>query len=793
MSEFVFHYEQPGIGRLSLRRLQLEQDLGLIHTWVRAPYARYWGLTGSSEQQVRAAYEAICREAEVWVGHHDGHATFLVETYDPRGATVGEYYRVATGDRGMHVLVAPARQVIPGFTLAVMRSVLEFLFRDPDVDRIVVEPDLRNAKIHALNRKVGFRYQHILDLPNKTAHLAFCTRQDYARSQQQALLPAWEGAGPASSVAQAVDGDVWQHLNRQLTTKAIAELCHERLLSPRALTVAEPWGRYALDCESPGEHYEFRARQLSLEHWDIDPTSLRKCAADSVKPPDLVQFFIDQRVRLQLSDEVLPIYIQELLCSLYARHFADVTEACSSADLVHADFQEIEAAMTGGHPGFVANAGRIGFDVEDHARYAPESRATFQLLWLAVTKTRAVIATLPGLEYEALLRAELGSEQLSAFDAQLRARDLNPADFTYLPVHPWQWKDRVAQVYAPEFASGALVFLGPGPGRYRPQQSIRTALNLQAPERHYVKTALSVLNMGFTRGLSAEYMRATPAINHWVAELVNGDRFLQERGFKVLREVAAVGFNDARLEPLCPKTSPYRKQLAALFRESPVGKVRPGQRLMTMAALLHRDAQGRAFLPELVRASGLEVSAWLERYFSCYVASIVHCLCRYDLAFMPHGENLILVLEDNAVVGAFMKDIGEEVSVMSKRTPVPAEAARICIDAPVEIRALALFTDVFDGFLRHLAALLDGATGYPEARFWRGVASCIERYYSEQPSARESDYDFFVREFRHSCLNRLQLRNNRHMVDLSDPVASLQFAGSLKNPIAPYAPDPTAE
>ena len=35
---------------------------------------------------------------------------------------------------------------------------------------------------------------------------------------------------------------------------------------------------------------------------------------------------------------------------------------------------------------------------------------------------------------------------------------------------------------------------------------------------------------------------------------------------------------------------------------------------MTMAALLHVDPQGRALLPELVRASGLPVDAWLRRY-----------------------------------------------------------------------------------------------------------------------------------------------------------------------------------
>ena len=35
-----------------------------------------------------------------------------------------------------------------------------------------------------------------------------------------------------------------------------------------------------------------------------------------------------------------------------------------------------------------------------------------------------------------------------------------------------------------------------------------------------------------------------------------------------------------------------------------------------------------------------------------------------------------------------------------------------------------------------------------------------------------------------SCLNRLQLRDSRQMVDLQDPAGSLQLVGELENPIA---------
>ena len=95
-----------------------------------------------------------------------------------------------------------------------------------------------------------------------------------------------------------------------------------------------------------------------------------------------------------------------------------------------------------------------------------------------------------------------------------------------------------------------------------------------------------------------------------------------------------------------------------------------------MASLLHRDAAGDAFVTALVAASGLDADEWVRRYLNAYLRPLVHCLRAHDLAFMPHGENLILVLDGHAVSGVFMKDIGEEIAVLSDR-PLPAEVERV--------------------------------------------------------------------------------------------------------------------
>jgi siderophore synthetase component len=53
-------------------------------------------------------------------------------------------------------------------------------------------------------------------------------------------------------------------------------------------------------------------------------------------------------------------------------------------------------------------------------------------------------------------------------------------------------------------------------------------------------------------------------------------------------------------------------------------------------------------------------------------------------------------------------------------------------------------------------------------------------------AARFAGHDLFAPRFP-LCLNRLQLRNNEEMVDLSDPASSMVVAGELDNPLAAAA------
>ncbi|MEW2484999.1 IucA/IucC family siderophore biosynthesis protein [Streptomyces sp. NPDC048411] len=576
----------------------------------------------------------------------------------------------------------------------------------------------------------------------------------------------------------------WAAANRQLIRKALAEFSHERLLTP------EPLGAdlYVVRGDDTATEYRFAARRFALDHWQVDAASVTRHRHGTVLPLDALEFFVELRETLGLSAEVLPVYLEEISSTLAGTAYKLAKEPVTSAALVAAGFQAIETGMTEGHPCFVANNGRLGFGIDEYRAYAPEAASAIRLVWLAARRDRATFTAGAGLDYETLISGELSGETRQRFAGTLTGLGLDPDDYLLIPVHPWQWWNKLAVTFAGELAQHRLVCLGESDDSYLAQQSIRTFFNTGNPEKHYVKTALSVLNMGFMRGLSAAYMEATPAINDWLSGLIERDEVLRAARFSIIRERAAIGYHHRTYEAATTKGSPYLKMLAALWRESPVPGLAPGERVATMASLVHTDHEGNSVAGALIAESGLAPADWLRRYLDAYLVPVLHSFYAYDLVYMPHGENVILVVENGVVTRTVFKDIAEEIAVMDPDAVLPPQVERIRAEVPDDMKLLSVLTDVFDCFLRFLGAGLATEGILDEETFWRTVAACVSGYQESVPQLADkfTQYDMFTKEFALSCLNRLQLRNNKQMVDLTDPSGTLQLIGTLKNPIAGF-------
>ncbi|RNG36124.1 GNAT family N-acetyltransferase [Streptomyces botrytidirepellens] len=183
--ETVFERHDDRLGTFALRTLDPAADAALLHRWVTHPKASYWMMQDASLADTEAEYRRIADHPhhEAFIGLHEGDPAFLAERYNPAEVELVGLYEPRKGDVGMHFLCAPTDTPVHGFTLAVITTVMEFCFGDPAVRRVVVEPDVRNDAVHALNAAVGFDVVEKIVKPEKDAYLSTCTRERFAAAR----------------------------------------------------------------------------------------------------------------------------------------------------------------------------------------------------------------------------------------------------------------------------------------------------------------------------------------------------------------------------------------------------------------------------------------------------------------------------------------------------------------------------------------------------------------------------------------------------------------------------------
>ncbi|GGR47847.1 GNAT family N-acetyltransferase [Streptomyces roseolus] len=186
MTTPVYVHTVEGLGTVAVRPIVPDADAPLIHAWVNEERASFWGMNGTTVEQVRDVYAHL----DSLTTHHgflvelDGEPVSIFQTYEPAADRVGECYEVEEGDIGCHLFLAPSTAPSPGFTAGLLSALVAFCHRDHT--RIVVEPDAANEKAVARMARAGFELgpEVVLPevdlpevfIPEKRARLAFLRR-----------------------------------------------------------------------------------------------------------------------------------------------------------------------------------------------------------------------------------------------------------------------------------------------------------------------------------------------------------------------------------------------------------------------------------------------------------------------------------------------------------------------------------------------------------------------------------------------------------------------------------------
>ncbi|MBX0322493.1 IucA/IucC family siderophore biosynthesis protein [Halomicroarcula sp. F13] len=558
----------------------------------------------------------------------------------------------------------------------------------------------------------------------------------------------------------ALDPDVWQTVERRLLTKMLEEFAYEEILDPRAVDGDADHAVYRFDL---GEAiYRFEAAERLLDSLSVDEGTVeRRVDGEWKRLDDPLRLLRDLGETTDLDGltegNLVREYKRTLLADAHVEARKREREAFDPTDL---DYAHLEGEMAG-HPWITYNKGRLGWGYDDYRAYAPESKEPVTLSWAAVRKSKSTFVGTEDVSHDSLVRRELG-DHYDVFRDRLTDLGLDPDAYYFLPVHDWQWEHSVVPLFPDHIAADDVVALGEGPDEYLPQQSVRTFVNVDDETKHHVKLPMRILNTLVWRGLPGERTELAPTVTEYIQGIYEQDEFLQAQGLVLPGEIAGVNYDHSDFTDIDDSPYQYHELLGAVWRESIYTFLDDDERAVTLSALMHVDGEGVPYVSRLIEQSGLTTDEWLDEFFGTVLPPLLHFLYRYGTVFSPHGQNTILVLDDDDGVPSRLavKDFVDDVNVSDQPLPelerLSDEMHDVLRKEPPEGLCQFIFSGLFVCVLRYVADILETHDAYPEERFWTHAREAILDYQAQFPELEDRFelFDLLAPEFTKLTLNR---------------------------------------
>lgn len=517
--------------------------------------------------------------------------------------------------------------------------------------------------------------------------------------------------------------NTWESSNQDLVAKSIGELTFEELLIPEL-----KGSGYELTTSS-GVIYRFQGWMTEWKYLRVKPETLLR---NNEKVVSAAQFFSDIQSETGMNDITMGNFLEEMHNTLYSdTKIKEKNFSLSVKELIQWDGEKLQSVLNG-HPKILLNKGRIGWSAEDLSRYAPESRESFQLFWIAVKKDLSKINLAVNVSQETLLLESFSAAELKVF------KDVDTTHFFIMPVHPWQWRRFIQIQFAAHISAGDVLPLGEHGDFYHPQISIRTLSNATRPEKMDIKLPLSILNTSCIRGLPAKHVEMGPELSKNLETLCQNDELLKD--VLILKEHAGMTFIHPEYKKVDKAPYRYHEFLGAVYRESSISKLETDEKAILTASLFHQDQEGHSLIGEYIRASGISQEDWLESLFNTVVVPLYHLQVKYGVGLVAHGQNIVLVLKNNRPHRMILKDFHGDLRLSSELPTVSEKYfAKIVNDVtklPPHYLIHDLITGHFVTVLRFISAVMKESEEMDEMHFY-GILSKVISNYKEQKSVDE--------------------------------------------------------
>lgn len=558
------------------------------------------------------------------------------------------------------------------------------------------------------------------------------------------------------SLAALADSPHYAAARQRVVRQLVESLCYEGLLP---VAWRPQGGELVGEVCANGPSYVLRARRRTT--FDrLALTALRRGDGATAGPREVLRDLAD----------LLPAAPDRL------DRFADELERTA---LNHALAGWHGAEGDDAHPYHPSFKSRVGFDLADNLAFGPEFGPVVTPRWVAVDRALAAATPSARTDVPALLAAELG-EQLTEFRAHLAERGRRLDDVALVPVHPWQWRERLAHRLAPLIAAGSVTDLGPAGTTYRPRASIRTLANAERADRCDLKLALGIANTSTERTLASHTVANAAPISDWLHDTAAADPTL--RRLVVLREIVGVSVDD------------LDGHLAAIWRQSPASQLRPGESAVSFMRLATPVGPTDATVRARLAHDG--AGAWVRQLLDVALVPLVHLLVGHGIALEAHAQNLLLIHRDGWPARLAVQDLHDGVRFARGHLAAPRTMPALTMTpeahlaanrnsyveaaSPADVRDFLLDALLFVN-LGELAMTLQDQALLSEARFWQLARDALATHRRRHPDLAEG-YDTFdvlapTVHVEQLTARRLLPESQRRVHEVANPLAG---AGSAR-------------
>lgn len=435
-------------------------------------------------------------------------------------------------------------------------------------------------------------------------------------------------------------------------------------------------------------------------------------------------------------------------------------------------FDDYESYAMEGHMYHPSYKSRLGFTLDDNARYGPDFRPSFQLQWIAIAPDHMETTVSASVDTVALLQRQLGAETLAAFEKTLQQNGHSLETMVLIPVHPWQFEHVIQVEFAEAWMHGEMLWLGTSDEMYVPQQSIRT-LTPTDRNKYYLKTPISITNTSTKRVLAPHTIENAAQITDWLKRIQSKDTYLQQNLKTVfLGEVLGHAYHNPTLSQV--KQQRIYGALGVIWRENIHHYLASHESAIPFNALYSVDADNRPLIDAWMSKYGAE--QWMAQFFSVAVTPLIHMLYNHGIAFESHAQNMMLIHENGWPTRIALKDFHDgvrfkpsllsEIAQNPQLRDTPEAHRKVNRNSFIETDDVDLVRDFLHDafFFINIAEIIDFVARQYDLKVseqWVMVRTVIEQYQQQFPGLENyRHFDLFVPTIQVEKLTTRRLRED---------------------------------